>query len=177
MFGRIWDRYYIFITKNTLKPRFFFACGELNIKLMHSLQYSLNNCNRFCFKVSSRKWGTSSNDFVYLSKYELWNNFLPLPLTEKTCYPSVINVTVPNEKCLFQIKLLLGPRNRKLAAPPLVIGNPIVVSTMKVSETFWKESQTFNQWELIRPWSLGRVSNLSSPKRSEKNCALIFMHA
>ena len=33
----------------------------------------------------------------YLSKYELWNNFLPLPLTEKTCYPSVINVTVPNK--------------------------------------------------------------------------------
>ena len=120
MFGRTWDRYYIFIAKNTLKPRFFFACGELNLKLMHSLQYSLNNCNRFCFKVSSRKWGTSSNDFVYLSKYELWNNFLPLPLTEKTCYPSVINVTVPNEKCLFQIKLLLGPPNRKLAAPPLV---------------------------------------------------------
>ena len=142
MFGRTWDRYYIFIAKNTLKPRFFFACGELNLKLMHSLQYSLNNCNRFCFKVSSWKWGASSNDFVYfewfqflkemrssikfprlrllaityLSKYELWNNFLPLPLTEKTCYPSVINVTVPNKKN-SSFKLLLGPSNRKLAAP------------------------------------------------------------
>ena len=146
MFGRTWDRYYIFIAKNTLKPRFFFACCKLNLKLMHSLQYSLNNCNRFCFKVSSWKWGASSNDFVYfewfqflkemrssikisqakafsdyLSKYELWNNFLPLPLTEKTCYPSVINVTVPNKKCLFQITA--GPPNRKLAAPPLPLQN------------------------------------------------------
>ena len=43
----------IFIAKNPLKPRFFFACGELNLKLMHSLQYSLNNCDRFCLKVSS----------------------------------------------------------------------------------------------------------------------------
>ena len=33
----------IFIAKKTLKPRFFFACGELHLKLMHFLQYPLNN--------------------------------------------------------------------------------------------------------------------------------------
>ena len=121
MFWRTRDKYYIFIAKNTLKPRFFFACGELNLK--YSLQYSLNNCNRFCFKVSSWKWGASSNDFVYFEWFQFLKDmrssikfprlrllaitypninceiiFCPSPSLKKTCYPSVINVTVPNKK-------------------------------------------------------------------------------